>query len=72
MKGMYQIVDKIEFIMIHVAGHYQSARSTTLVMHFLRMSEGYQSISLAMNKKCRASYSFDGIDIPKTVTYNIG
>ena len=67
MERLDQIINEIEFVVIHFPGHDQSGGSSTLVVKLLGMTEGDQCVTLTMDYKGWTSHILNVVYVSEAV-----
>ena len=71
MIRLYQIINEVKLIVVHVFRHDQGTWTTTLIVQLLRVSERNQCVLLTMYEECGAGYISDVVNIAESVTYQV-
>lgn len=71
MKRHYQIIKKIKVIVVHLAGHDETARCFTMVMEITGMLVRDEIVHDAVDEESRGCYFADPVYVSKSVFYEV-
>ena len=67
IEGIYEVVNKVELVVVHVPGQDNGDGPSTLQGHLLRMREVNELVSLAMHEETRTRDILNQVYIPEVV-----